>query len=91
MRGLFDRKRPDAAAVRRVKALVTEQLGLPGTVTLTVAELACHEPDCPPIETVVTLHGADGRRRTWRLHKPVAGITAADVAAALLGPAPDID
>jgi hypothetical protein len=85
MRGLFDRKRPDAAAVRRVKTQVTERLGLPGTATLTVAELACHEPGCPPIETVVTVQDADGQRRTWRLHKPVAEITAADVEAAISG------
>jgi len=87
MRGLFDRKRPDAAAIRRVKACITEVLDLPGTTTLTVAELACHEPDCPPIETVVTLHDADGQRRTWRLHTPVAEITVADVAGAMRGPA----
>jgi len=81
MRGLFDRKRPDAAAVRRVKALITEHLGLPGAATCMVAEVACHEPGCPPIETVVTVHGADGQRRTWRLYTPIAEITAADVAA----------
>ncbi len=91
MRGLFDRKRPDAAAVRRVKACVTEQLGLPGEAALTVAEPACHEPGCPPIETVVTVQDADGQRRTWRLQKPVAGITTADVAAAMRGPATESD
>ena len=85
MRGLFDRKRPDAESVRRVKALVSEQLGLHGAAALTVAELACHEPGCPPIETVVTVHGADGQRRTWRLHKPVAEITAGDVETAISG------
>ena len=79
MPGLFDRKRPDAAAVRRVKALVADRFELPGAAELTVAELACHEPGCPPIETVVTEHGADGQRRMWRLHKPLAEVTAADV------------
>ena len=91
MPGLFDRKRPNAAAVRRVKALIAEQLGLPGAPELTVAELACHEPGCPPIETVVTEHGSDGQRRMWQLHKPVAEITAADVETAISGAPPGPD
>lgn len=47
MPGMFDRTRPDAEAVRRVKAFVAARVGLPETVTLAVAELRCHEPNCP--------------------------------------------
>ena len=79
MRGLFDRNRPDAEAVRRVKALVTERFDLPETTTLAVAELRCHEPGCPPVETVVTARDADGRIRDWRIAKPLSEIAASDV------------
>lgn len=79
MVSLFDRKRSDAAAVRRVKALVAARLDLPDTTTLAVAELRCHEPGCPPVETVVTARGTNGRIRDWFLHKPLAEIVAADV------------
>lgn len=81
MLGLFDRKRPDAESVRRVKALVTDRFDLPGTASLTVVELRCHEPGCPPVETVVTVRDADGGTRDWRIAKPIAEITAADVEA----------
>ena len=64
-----------------VKDWITKRLGLSDDDLVSVAELACHEPGCPPIETVVTVHGADGQRRTWRLHKPVAEITETDVEA----------
>ena len=79
MRGLFDRSRPDAAAVRRVKALVVERFDLPETTTLAVAELRCHEPGCPPVETVVTARDAEGRTRDWRVPKPIADVFAADI------------
>jgi len=80
MKNLFARRKaPGRAAV--VKGWVTERFGLSDADLISVAELACHEPGCPPIETVVTVHGADGHRRAWRLHKPVAEITAADVEA----------
>jgi hypothetical protein len=79
MQGLFDRKRPDAEAVRKVKAFVTERFGLPETTTLAVAELRCHEPGCPPIETVVTARDAEGGTINWRIAKPINDVTAADV------------
>ena len=44
MFGLLDRKRPDADAVRPVKALVADRFDLPETTTLAVAELRCDEP-----------------------------------------------
>ena len=79
MRGMFDRTRPDAAAVRRIKALVTERFGLPETTTLVVAELRCHEPDCPPVETVITARGSEGSVRDWRIARPLCDIETADI------------
>lgn len=79
MRGMFDRSRPDPEAVRRIKALVTERFGLDDTTTLAVAELRCHEPDCPPVETVVTARDAAGTVRDWRIAKPVSEVEPADI------------
>jgi len=75
---LFKKRAPSGRG-RLVKGWVTAQLGLSEADLVTVAELACHEPGCPPVETVVTVHGADGARRDWRVHKPVAEIEEADV------------
>ena len=46
---------------------------------VTVAELACVEPDCPPVETVLTVYGAEGRRRSWHIHQPLDEIDEAMV------------
>ncbi len=80
MRGLFDTARPDPAAVRRIKMLITERFDLPASTTLAVAELRCHEPGCPPIETVITARQADGSMRDWRVAKPVNDVEPADIA-----------
>ncbi len=80
MTSLFTRNKTPGRA-GQIKAWVSQHLELTEADLVSVAELACHEPGCPPIETVVTVYGADGRHRTWRLHKPLAEIAAADVAA----------
>ncbi|MEM9430791.1 MAG: hypothetical protein AAGA32_15010 [Pseudomonadota bacterium] len=86
MPGLFDRPRPDGAAVRRIKAHVAERFNLPETTSLAVAELRCHEPDCPPVETVITARHVDGSLLDWRIAKPISDVEATDVDA--LVPAP---
>ena len=55
MQGMFNRKRPAAGAVGHLKKLVAESLKLSEDTILSVAELTCHEPGCPPVETVITL------------------------------------
>ena len=62
-----------------VKAWVIEGLGLNDSDLVTVAQLTCHEPDCPPIETLISVHDIDGSRRDWRIHKSIADITKTDV------------
>ena len=67
------------------KAWVTKHLALSQDDLVTVAELACIEPDCPPVETVVTLHRADGARRSWHIHQPLAEINEAIVVSSIGG------
>ena len=83
MPGMFDRKRPDGIAVRRIKALVSDCLQLTETTLISVMELNCHEPGCPPTETVITARYPDGSMRAWRIAKPVGQIEDEDVKAEL--------
>lgn len=83
MRNLFDRQKAPPGRTIEVKAWVKQKLKLGETDLISVAELACHEPDCPPVETVLTVHDADGERRTWKVHKPLLEIEEADVLLAL--------
>ena len=79
MQNLFNRTRPDRDAVRQIKELISEGFGLPDTTTLAAAELRCHEPGCPPIETVITAPHTDGSVQDWRIVKPINDITSEDV------------
>jgi len=78
-------QRSGAAATGQVRRWVEEQLGLDEPITVLVTELACHEPGCPPIETVIALLGRT-ESKTWKIPCPAAELTAADVAAVLARP-----
>ena len=79
MQGMFNQKRPDANAVRNLKKIVAEQFELPDDTTLSVAELNCHEPGCPPTETVITARSPDGTTTDWRVAKAIADIQETDI------------
>ena len=66
-----------------VKGWITKHLNLSDEDIVTVAELTCVEPGCPPIETVVTVHGEDGVRRSWHIHQPLSQIDEALVVASI--------
>jgi hypothetical protein len=78
---LFLRRRAPGRA-DAVKSLVAARLGLGEADLVTVAELACHDPGCPPLETVVTVHSADGARVSRHIHKPLAEVDEQDIARA---------
>jgi hypothetical protein len=48
-----------------------------------IRQLACTEPGCPPVETVVAVLAPDGPARRWTLHSPVDQITSDDLRAIL--------
>lgn len=80
MLGLFSRRpRPDAEAVSRLKAWVADLMTLGDKDHIAVAELACHEPGCPDLETVVTVTLADRRRFVLRFPAAVAEVKEGDV------------
>ena len=66
MKNLFARRGTPGRA-SQVKAWVSQHLALTEADLVTVAELACHEPGCPPIETVVTVHEPEGQQRSWHI------------------------
>jgi hypothetical protein len=77
---LFSRRpRPDAEAAARLKAWVADLMALGESAHIAVAELACHRPGCPELETVVTVTLADRRRFVLRFPSAVAEVTGAQV------------
>lgn len=83
MRGmdLFSQKaKPNVEHVARVKAWVAQSMAIPPSSTVMVTELACKEPGCPPLETIIALlDGTTQRKHT--LHKAVSDVTLDDVRA----------
>ena len=76
---MFDKKLPNSKAVGRIKNLIKQKLGLPETTIVSVAELACHEPGCPPTETIITAHAEDSSKQNWRINKPISEISDNDI------------
>jgi hypothetical protein len=80
MLGLFNRRpRPNAEAVARLKEWIASLMSLGDKDHIAIAELACHEPGCPDLETVVTVTLADHRRFVLRFPSSVAEVTEAQV------------
>ena len=63
MKNLFARRGMPGRA-SQIKAWVFQHLALTEADLVTVAELACHERGCPPVETVVTVHELEGQQRS---------------------------
>lgn len=69
-----------------VKDTVRATLGLPEEATVVVQELACAEPGCPPVETVIAVLGVGGTNRRWTLHGPISEVTESQVRSLLTRP-----
>jgi hypothetical protein len=70
-------------AISRLKAETRALLALPDYVAVSVTELACHDPACPGVETVVAVIGGGKRPRLARIHKAIPEVTTADLTLAL--------
>lgn len=68
-----------AEKTSEIKAWVADELGLDNEATVMVSELACMEEGCPPIETVIAVLRPAMPKLQFRLHRPMAEITAHDI------------
>ncbi|MGF1514630.1 MAG: hypothetical protein ACFB5Z_13185 [Elainellaceae cyanobacterium] len=76
---LFQKPRPTAnpEKLRQLKTWFYKALKLPDNVPLSISQLQCHEPDCPPIETAIAVMSQPPQ--AYKIHKAVDTITQADV------------
>lgn len=83
----FGAFRQDAAhlcALEQVKLWTRECLQLADGDTVMIAEVACAQPGCPPLETVVTFWTGTGERHWFKVFKPVADVVLDDLPPAWL-------
>ena len=77
---MFGRPKRDVALIRQIKDWAYECLPISSDATVSVMELECHEPGCPPLETVIAAMEQGKETRQWKFHKPMPEVTHADVA-----------
>lgn len=67
------------SSARSIKLWVREVLTMPDDAVVSVSELACHAPGCPPKETVIlVMHGTETVQIS--IHKAMKDVTDDDVA-----------
>ncbi len=76
---------PTLAHTMAVKRWTRDFLKLDAAAVISVSELACADPGCPLIETVIAVFEA-GRTRRWKLHRPKAAVTKIMIQQALAVP-----
>ncbi len=79
----------DLSRIAAIKGLVIEHFHLSAGTPLMVTELQCSEEGCPPFETVIVILDTPGNPRQYKVFKPLAEVTAEDIAAAASGSAED--
>ena len=76
---MFNKKKPNVELTRKLKIQISKKYQLPESTIISVAELACHEPGCPPIETIITARAEDGSMQNWRVGKSIDKIEESDL------------
>ena len=75
-------RRNDPARVAHlvaIKSWARAVSGVDESTTVMVTELACSEPGCPPLETVIAIFRGKEARITWKLHKAMPLVSESDV------------
>lgn len=72
--------------LRELRQSVRRLLGLDDDTAVVIRQLACAEPGCPPLETVIAVLPMNGQAHRWTLHTTAEEITEDDLRTALLTP-----
>ena len=78
MQGFLKRDPAHSRALARVRDLAIEALRLSQEDTVSVVEVACGLPGCPPLETVIVFW-TGGQRHHIKIFKPVAEVVEDDL------------
>lgn len=76
---LFSQAKPkaDPEKVQQLKTLIYEILKIDSEIPVSISQLQCSEPDCPPIETVIAVMTNPAQQ--YKIHKSVAEINQTDI------------
>ncbi|MCB8822447.1 hypothetical protein [Microvirga rosea] len=83
LRGAFGIPKPDREGIERVKNLTRAARPFPPETAFAVNEIACTDPACPGIETVILVMEPGVKTRAYKISKPLDQVTEQDIAVAL--------
>lgn len=79
LRGSFGLPKADRAETERVKALARAACGGPADTAFAVNEIACTDPGCVGIETVILVMEPGRKTRAVKVAKPLDEVTEQDI------------
>ena len=85
MRGAFGLPKADKAAIDRVKDMARAALPVSPETAFAVNEIACNDPGCPGIETIILVMEPGRKTRALKVAKPLDEVMEQDIVAALDG------
>jgi hypothetical protein len=71
--------KPEPEIIGRIKSCVRHVLALPAGTTLTVNEIACLDPACPGLETVILVMEPGRKTRAYKIARALDAVTDQDV------------
>lgn len=72
-----NQSKTEPAKVQQLKTRIYELLRLDQETTISISQLQCKEPECPPIETAVTILTQPIQQ--FKIHKAIAEIEQSDL------------
>ncbi|GAB4555556.1 MAG: hypothetical protein Tsb0014_48030 [Pleurocapsa sp.] len=69
--------KPNSENIKQVKDWVYQILNLDTEIPISINQLQCHKPDCPPVETAIVLMTSPPQQ--YKIHKPISEITKTDI------------
>ena len=63
--------------LKQIKAWVYQKLDLDTEITISINQLQCSEPGCPPLETVILVMTTPPQQ--YKIHKPASQIAEQDI------------
>jgi hypothetical protein len=80
---LFSQAKPRVAPekVRQIKTWIRDLLEIDLETPISIHQLHCAEPGCPPVETVIAVMRSPAQK--YNIHKPIAEIEPIDISEAI--------
>lgn len=79
LRGSFGLPKPDKQAIDRVKDLARKALPVSPETAFAVNEIACTDPGCPGLETVILVMEPGRKTRALKIAKALNEVTEEDI------------